>query len=251
MYRVKILQQLSSTERTTSFLEDNEYAERESVNQTDTKAEASEEVKEDLPLSPPPVPSLSEWSTSGIAPSAWCSTDFMVGVGMVIIQQKTQKIVVLYSTKMNYWFFPHGRKDIGESIEQAALRGAYEESGYRVQFLPLINPTRQPHSPSMMDKQSTLNTESIFMTANNWQRGMSGADDRGRVYLTSWFAGTRTPDEYHFETHLLPNNEVLKRIWVSEINVLRYAWDLYQRTLASLQPEANQNCRVTMQSARH
>lgn len=53
--------------------------------------------------------------------------DFMLGTGMVIIQQNTDKIVVVYETKKDYWFFPRGRKDIGESLEQAALREAYEE----------------------------------------------------------------------------------------------------------------------------
>jgi 8-oxo-dGTP pyrophosphatase MutT (NUDIX family) len=46
---------------------------------------------------------------------------------MVIIQQNTHKIVVVYETKRKYWFFPRGRKDVGESIEAAALREAYEE----------------------------------------------------------------------------------------------------------------------------
>ncbi|PPQ80336.1 hypothetical protein CVT25_003619 [Psilocybe cyanescens] len=209
---------------------------------TDAGTGASDEVELGLPL---PIPNLSEWSTSAIAPSAWCSTDFMVGVGMVIIQQKTQKIVVLYSTKWKYWFFPRGRKDVGESIEQAALREAHEESGYRVQFLPLINPTRQPHSPSMRNRQSSLNTEPIFMTTTNWQPGRNGPHDHGGVYLTSWFVGqmledakcetgTRMPDEQHFETHLLSYDEVMKRIWGSEINVLQYVWAIYQHTLEVL-----------------
>ncbi|KAF8961916.1 hypothetical protein BDZ97DRAFT_1663455 [Flammula alnicola] len=55
--------------------------------------------------------------------------DYMLGAGMAIIQQNTHKIVVIYETKRKYWFrvFPRGRKDIGESLEQTALREAYEE----------------------------------------------------------------------------------------------------------------------------
>jgi ADP-ribose pyrophosphatase YjhB (NUDIX family) len=51
---------------------------------------------------------------------------------MVIIQQNTHKIVVVFETQKKYWFFPRGRKDIGESLEKAALREAYEE----VRILP-------------------------------------------------------------------------------------------------------------------
>ena len=51
----------------------------------------------------------------------------MLGAGMVLIQENTHKIVVVYETMKKYWFFPRGRKDIGESLEQTALREAYEE----------------------------------------------------------------------------------------------------------------------------
>ena len=51
----------------------------------------------------------------------------MLGAGMVLIQENTHKIVVVYETKKKYWFFPRGRKDLGESLEQTALREAYEE----------------------------------------------------------------------------------------------------------------------------
>lgn len=102
--------------------------------QSETAAQdvPSESGVEQIP--PIPIPSLSKWSTPAIPESAWRSTDFMTGVGMVIIQKKTEKIIVLYSTMMDYWFFPRGQKDIGESIEQAALREAHEE----VSLLDLI-----------------------------------------------------------------------------------------------------------------
>jgi len=53
---------------------------------------------------------------------------------MVIIQENTHKIVVVFETQKKYWFFPRGRKDIGESLEKAALREAYEE--VRILYFP-------------------------------------------------------------------------------------------------------------------
>ena len=73
---------------------------------------------------PPP---LTRYSTIGVADSAWCSRDFILGAGMVIIQRNTHKVVVLFDSQKRRWFFPRGRKDIGESLEEAALREAYEE----------------------------------------------------------------------------------------------------------------------------
>ena len=70
---------------------------------------------------------FSNSSTHAVPPSLWFASDFLLGAGMVIIQPETEKIVVVYDTKRKVWFLPKGRKDVGESLEQTALREAYEE----------------------------------------------------------------------------------------------------------------------------
>ena len=71
---------------------------------------------------------LSRWSSPAVAEGGWCSSNFLLGAGMVLIQRSTQKIVVIHEPKLDCWFFPRGRKDLGESLETAALREAYEEA---------------------------------------------------------------------------------------------------------------------------
>ncbi|KAF7424804.1 hypothetical protein PC9H_010115 [Pleurotus ostreatus] len=51
----------------------------------------------------------------------------MLGVGMVIIQPETEKVVLCYDSRRKHYFFPKGRKDAGEAMETAVLREAYEE----------------------------------------------------------------------------------------------------------------------------
>lgn len=72
-------------------------------------------------------PPLSSSSTPAVPNSAWFASDFLLGAGMVIIQPETRKIVVVFDKQTDRWFLPKGRKDLGESIEQAALREAHEE----------------------------------------------------------------------------------------------------------------------------
>ncbi len=73
-------------------------------------------------------PKLSQWSSPAVPDSRWCSSNFMLGVGMVLIQRSTRNIVVVNEpSRINNWFFPRGRKDLGETFEAAALREAYEE----------------------------------------------------------------------------------------------------------------------------
>ena len=80
------------------------------------------------PSQPPPqMPALGPWSTPAIQDSAFYAADFLLGAGIVIIQESTDKIVVVYDHRYDNWFLPRGRKDIGESLEAAALREGYEE----------------------------------------------------------------------------------------------------------------------------
>lgn len=46
---------------------------------------------------------------------------------LIHMKPDTDKVLVLYDTKQKYWFLPKGRKDVGESLEETALREAYEE----------------------------------------------------------------------------------------------------------------------------
>lgn len=86
-----------------------------------------------LPIPPPPT-IFSARSTPAVPDSLWHANDFLLGAGMVIIQPSTDKIVVLsdeikdaHGKSRQYFFLPKGRKDRGESLEQAALREAHEE----------------------------------------------------------------------------------------------------------------------------
>jgi hypothetical protein len=70
---------------------------------------------------------FSAHSTSSVPDSAWFVSDLMLGAGMVVLQPASEKMAVVYDNRLDFWFLPKGRKDVGESLEQTALREAYEE----------------------------------------------------------------------------------------------------------------------------
>lgn len=70
---------------------------------------------------------LSEHSTHVLPDSLWFCSDFRLAASLVIIQPSSGRVVLVHDTAKNYWFLPRGRKDVGESLEQAALREGYEE----------------------------------------------------------------------------------------------------------------------------
>jgi ADP-ribose pyrophosphatase YjhB (NUDIX family) len=49
---------------------------------------------------------------------------------MVVVQPSSGKVLLVNNTERRTWFLPRGRKDIGETLEQCALREAYEEVRY-------------------------------------------------------------------------------------------------------------------------
>lgn len=68
---------------------------------------------------------MSRLSTPAVPDSIFHAKNFMLGAGIVIIQPSTGKVVLVNNG--NDWFLPKGRKDQGESLEQAALREGFEE----------------------------------------------------------------------------------------------------------------------------
>jgi 8-oxo-dGTP pyrophosphatase MutT (NUDIX family) len=74
----------------------------------------------------------SKYSTPSIPGSCFWTHDFLLGASMVIIQPSSGKVVLVNDTELGTWFLPRGRKDVGETLEQCALREAYEEVRFLV-----------------------------------------------------------------------------------------------------------------------
>ncbi|KAJ7161055.1 NUDIX hydrolase domain-like protein [Mycena filopes] len=193
-------------------------------------------------LSPrPPPPPMSQYSTPQVPNSMWADVNFLLGAGMVVIQPATNKIVLVYETKKKYWFLPKGRKDVGESLEQAALREAYEESGYRVEFLPLHTQSQAPLSPNTPHRAP--NCEPIYIHTTYYPERLRPNSVRPPgEYLTFWYVGqipadavrevgTGMPDEVNYESHLVSIEDAMKHLErSSEAYVVQYAWETFQHT---------------------
>ncbi|GJJ14022.1 hypothetical protein Clacol_008279 [Clathrus columnatus] len=220
---------------------------------------------------PEPVilPPLSEDSSAAVEDSIWFCHDFILGAGTVIIQPTTKLIVLIYHPGTKTWFLPKGRKDTGESLEQAALREAYEESGYRAKFLPLALPSLAPLPPSERKKREEqdnpntgpypsrgqsaastsaassasrppleLNTEPIYMTTQCAARRRNGTLYE---YITYWYVAfieedaereedTGMPDEKDYESYLVSYEEAMKRLGGVQKVIVDRAYKWWRRT---------------------
>lgn len=184
-------------------------------------------------------------STSSIPDSCFWTHDFLLAASMVIIQPSSGKVVLVNDTQHGTWFLPRGRKDIGETLEQCALREAYEESGYRVEFLPLYLPSRAPAPPTRPNaKYEPMVSEPVFITVQEFgpYRRRNNNIDRGGQYITFCYVGqipadavreesTGMPDEKHYVGTLLELEEALLRLPGFEAHITNVSYSRWQRTV--------------------
>ncbi|KAJ7938469.1 hypothetical protein B0H13DRAFT_1587860 [Mycena leptocephala] len=186
---------------------------------------------------------MSPWSSPPVPNSSWADKNFLLGAGMVIFQPATSKVVVLYEGKKKYWFLPKGRKDVGESLEQTALREAYEEIRLSVRLSSRVPPIAHEHASSRTAHNPhapwELNCEPIYINATSYP-----ARKRRNVvlppgeYLSFWYVGqipadavreegTGMPDEVNYEAHLMDVKEALKLLNADEAQIVDYASKLF------------------------
>ncbi|KAF8147860.1 NUDIX hydrolase domain-like protein [Crassisporium funariophilum] len=88
-------------------------------------------------------------SASKVPTTQYLAGNFIVSAGCVLFRRNPAstnglETCILHQTVKNEWLLPKGRKDRGETIEEAAVRETYEETGYACHLWPQRMPTRAP-----------------------------------------------------------------------------------------------------------
>jgi len=79
---------------------------------------------------------------------------FVLSCGTITIDTTHHKVLLIHSPSTNQVLLPKGRKNIGERLEDAAVRETYEETGYRVK----VHPTKT-HTLATTSKFSVESTD--------------------------------------------------------------------------------------------
>ncbi|KAK6413295.1 hypothetical protein LTR95_017878 [Oleoguttula sp. CCFEE 5521] len=122
------------------------------------------------------------------ARSIHLSTSFVLSSGTVTLDLHQRKVLVIRCRNSNEVLLPKGRKNEGETLEAAAIRETYEETGYQAALLPLTVATLATRGEPIgsglsSDTADTLHahTEPVAVT----QRSSGGAHK-----IIFWFAAT-------------------------------------------------------------
>jgi ADP-ribose pyrophosphatase YjhB (NUDIX family) len=139
-----------------------------------------------------------------MASSLHHASNFVISCGTVTLDlQQSKALLIRWQNPSGgiELMLPKGRKNIGETLEGAALRETLEETGYRATLLPLPIPTLA--TSDGISKQNVLTTEPVSLTER--YRG----DVRKIIF---WFAAqadsTSSPQE-----RVMQEGEDFEAVW--------------------------------------
>jgi len=133
------------------------------------------------------------------------SDSFAISCGTVTVDTETAQVLVIRWRKTGEYFLPKGRKNIGEPLDQTALRETYEETGIPVQLLPVdmttlaTVPTTSPPS----DKAEPL-TEPIAVAQRVTE---------GKLKIIFWYVAQGDSTKVRVEG-TQQENEEFDTIWI-------------------------------------
>lgn len=131
------------------------------------------------------------------------SSQFVISCGTVTVDSQALKVLLIYSRETNEYLLPKGRKNVEETLEEAALRETLEETGYKATLLPLSIPTR---ATSASPSASSLVTEPVCMS----QRETDGV-----LKVIFWFAAEADSSTVELERPRQPGEENYETVWMS------------------------------------
>lgn len=169
--------------------------------------------------------------------------NFVISAGSVLfrIKQPTRQleICILHQLTRDEWLLPKGRKDRGESIEEAAVRETYEESGYQCNLWPQRMATWAP-APGVNNNHRVEVAEGLVEPMAVTIRELR----EGKIKVIFWFItvaengverveGSQMEGE-NFDSNFLDAKVAIERLtFQSDRDVAQKAFDIVE---ASLQP---------------
>ena len=81
----------------------------------------------------------SKWQTN-----QYLASDYVESAGAIAFNLTERKVCPVHYAKRDEWLLAKGRRNLGETRQQAAIRELAEETGHRCRTLPLRMTTRNP-----------------------------------------------------------------------------------------------------------
>jgi 8-oxo-dGTP pyrophosphatase MutT (NUDIX family) len=173
---------------------------------------------------------------SNFLATQYTSDQFVESCGAILFDVPGEKVCLVKHTKTGEWLLPKGRRNCGESRQEAALREVLEETGYTCNLHPTTMLTRAPpkdETGDVADRARTLpNLTEPFMIT---MRQLEGSN----VKLIWWYIAALDKDattkksvgEADFQAGFLSWREALEELkYKDDRTILQKAIELVERT---------------------
>ena len=88
------------------------------------------------------------------------SEQMVESAGTIFFHLSTHEVCLLHLVPRDEYILPKGRRNLGESRQEAALREAREETGYDCRLLPITMTSRAPPMVEVEPFEDVLRTYS-------------------------------------------------------------------------------------------
>lgn len=127
--------------------------------------------------------------------------EFVISAGSVLFRISKSghlTICILYNKEKDEWVLPKGRKDRGESMEQAAVRETYEETGFRCAIMPVNLKTRATIPGGTHENEPRLER----LSREPFAMSMRESSD-GSMKFIAWFVTLANGDGHQKGTQMV------------------------------------------------
>ncbi|KAF8956836.1 NUDIX hydrolase domain-like protein [Flammula alnicola] len=164
--------------------------------------------------------------------------DFIISAGSILFRRNASsnklEVCVLHQLIKDEWLLPKGRKDRGETVEQAAVRETYEETGYACRLWPQRMPTRAP-APGVCDVHATEVVDGLVEPVSVTIRELG----KGKMKMIFWYISLvedgvekvedSQMENEHFDSKFLEAKAAVARLtFQSDRDVVKQALDIVE-----------------------
>lgn len=176
-------------------------------------------------------------ATSNYATSQYTSEEFVESSGAILfdLSPNDSKVCLLYYISRDEWLLAKGRRNCGESRQEAALREVREETGYPCHLHPVTMSTRAPprdEMGSVEDQPRVFSnlTEPFMVTIRR-------LDGESNVKIIWWYIAAlnedadigRSDGEAEFNAEFFSWKEALERLtFANDRQILKRAIELVE-----------------------
>lgn len=146
-------------------------------------------------------------ATSSLKNEQYTPEEFVESAGAILFHLSKRQVCVLHLLSRDEYFLPKGRRNYGESRQQAALREVREETGYECRLIPIRMSSRAPpdnENHADVPRVYENSTEPFYLQVRHLSK------TKTNVKLIWWYVAGVDEDKEVHERHLVEHKFEVK-----------------------------------------